>query len=148
MPSEILRYTKGIIAHRVIKHLKEEGYQSSLEKLRHEEWKRRHRYSLWGHESNVFLVTSENIFMQKVNYIHQNPVRDSLVERSIDYHASSARFWQRCKREDDFCKLIWIALLGEGPKVGHSPTRLSKLSPESRRLSAHLAAEPQRENIN
>jgi putative transposase len=46
-PSDLLRYIKGTIAHRVIEYLKENDYQSSLEKLRHEEWKRSHRYSLW-----------------------------------------------------------------------------------------------------
>ncbi len=49
-PSDLLRYVKGTIAHRVIEYLKEKDYQSSLEKLRREEWKRRHRYSLWQQE--------------------------------------------------------------------------------------------------
>jgi REP element-mobilizing transposase RayT len=53
-PSEVLRYIKGTIAHRVIEHLKEKNYESSLEKLRHEDWKRNHRHSLWQHETNVF----------------------------------------------------------------------------------------------
>ena len=33
--------------------------------------------------------------MQKVNYIHQNPVRAGLVERAEDYKFSSARIWLR-----------------------------------------------------
>jgi REP element-mobilizing transposase RayT len=36
-PSEVLRYIKGTIAHRVIEHLKEKNHESSLEKLRHED---------------------------------------------------------------------------------------------------------------
>jgi len=100
-PSEVLRRIKGTIAHRVIEYLKEKGYESSLRKLRHEEWKRHHRYSLWGHESNVFCVFSESVFMQKVNYIHLNPVRAGLVERAIDYHWSSVRYWHRCERDDE-----------------------------------------------
>ncbi|MBI3950794.1 MAG: transposase [Acidobacteria bacterium] len=100
-PSEVSRRLKGTIAHRVIEYLKEKGYESSLRKLRHEEWKRHHRYSLWGHESNVFSVFSESVFMQKVNYIHQNPVRAGLVERAIDYRWSSARYWHRCERDDE-----------------------------------------------
>src|SRR5262245_45466527 len=51
-PSEVLRYLKGISAHRVIQYLKEKNYETSLQKLLHQEWKRKHRYSLWGHESN------------------------------------------------------------------------------------------------
>jgi hypothetical protein len=113
-----LRYLKGIIAHRVIEHLKDKGYENSLKKLRHEELKRRHQYSLWGHESNVFLVTSESVFMQKVNYIHQTPMRDSLVGRSIDYSASSSRVWQRCERAAELLQVDWIVLSGEGPRSG------------------------------
>jgi REP element-mobilizing transposase RayT len=100
-PSDLLRFVKGTVAHRVIDYLKENNYQISLEKLRHEEWKRKHEYSLWQQEKNVFSVFSEAVFMQKVNYIHQNPVRAGLVERAIDYRWSSARFWQRCETEDE-----------------------------------------------
>jgi len=39
--------------------------------------------------------------MQKVNYIHQNPVRAGLVERAEDYRWSSVRIWKRCSLEDE-----------------------------------------------
>jgi len=52
--SVILRYIKGGVAHEVIEYLKRHRHEESLQKLWHEEWKRHHRYSLWGHESNVF----------------------------------------------------------------------------------------------
>ncbi len=99
--ADVLRFVKGIIGRRVIDYLKENDYQSSLEKLRHEEWKRKHNYSLWQQEKNVFSIFSEAMFMQKVNYIHLNPVRAGLVERSIDYRWSSARIWQRCASDDE-----------------------------------------------
>jgi len=110
--SQTLRYLKGISAHRVIEYLKERGYQSSLDKLRHEERERRYRYSLWETESNVFSLTSERIFMQKVNYIHANPVRAGLVEDQFDYRWSSARIWARRRWEDeplevDIDKIVW-----------------------------------------
>jgi hypothetical protein len=76
-------------------------HEESLRKLRHQEGKRRHRYSLWGHESNVFSVFSESMLMQKVNYIHLNPVRAGLVERAVDYRWSSARLWQRRQSETE-----------------------------------------------
>jgi hypothetical protein len=52
------------------------------------------------------------MFMQKVNYIHLNPVRAGLVERAIDYRWSSARFWNKCPTEDeplhvDIDKIVW-----------------------------------------
>jgi putative transposase len=99
--ADVLRYLKGITGRRVIDYLKEKKYESSLAKLRHQEWKRKHDYSLWQQEKNVFSIFSEAVFMQKVNYIHLNPVRAGLVERAIDYRWSSARIWQRCPAEDE-----------------------------------------------
>lgn len=34
------------------------------------------------------------MFMQKVNYIHNNPVKEGLVDRPEDYQYSSARIWK------------------------------------------------------
>ncbi|MGH9874062.1 MAG: REP-associated tyrosine transposase [Pyrinomonadaceae bacterium] len=99
--AEVLRYIKGITGRRVIDYLKEKNFETSLAKLRHEEWKRKHSYSLWQQEKNVFSVYSESVFMQKVNYIHLNPVRAGLVERAIDYRWSSARIWQGCPTDDE-----------------------------------------------
>ncbi len=99
--SEVLRYFKGITGRRVIDYLQEKKYESSLGKLRHAEWKRNHKYSLWQQEKNVFSVFSESTFMQKVNYIHSNPVRAGIAEKAIDYRWSSARSWQRRDTEDE-----------------------------------------------
>ena len=64
-PSTVLQYIKGIIGHRVIDYLKKQNFESSLRKLRHVEWKRKHRFSLWQHDSDIFLVTGESKFMEK-----------------------------------------------------------------------------------
>ena len=82
--ADVLRCIKGITGRRVIDYLKEKNFQSSLAKLQHAEWKRKHNYSLWQKEKNVLSVFSEAVFMQKVNYIHLNPVRAGMVERAID----------------------------------------------------------------
>jgi putative transposase len=106
-PSEVLRFIKGTVAHRVIEYLKEKGYESSLSKLRHGEQARNYQHSLWQHETNIFQVFSEGVPMQKVNYIHQNPVRAGLVDRAIDYRWSSARIWNRCELEDEPLRVDW-----------------------------------------
>lgn len=100
-PSHVLRFVNGIISRRVIDYLKEHGYQSSLEKLRQADKARRYRYSLWDHHNNTLFLTSEGMFMQKVNYIHQNPVRAGLVEWAEDYRWSSVRCWKRCVLDDE-----------------------------------------------
>ena len=35
-----------------------------------------------GEEDAEFLLTSEDMFMQKVNYIHNNPVKDGFAEHT------------------------------------------------------------------
>jgi len=91
--AEVLRYVKGLTARRVIDYLKERDFMTSLAKLRHPEWKRRHSHSLWQQEKNVFSIFSEGVFMQKVNYIHMNPMRAGLVNQARDYRWSSIRQW-------------------------------------------------------
>ncbi|MBA3569673.1 MAG: hypothetical protein H0W28_10065 [Pyrinomonadaceae bacterium] len=65
-------------------------------------------------------LTQEDVFMQKVNYLHQNPVRAGLVEQAKDYRWSSARFWARKPLEDepleiDIDKIHWR---GAASRVG------------------------------
>lgn len=117
--AEVLRYLKGITGRRVIDYLKEKNYENSLAKLRHKNWKRKHSYSLWQQDKNVFSVYSEAMFMQKVNYIHLNPVKAGLVESAIDYRWSSARIWHGREAEDeplrmDVDRIRWRT-------QGHSP---------------------------
>jgi len=111
-PSKVAQYVNGIIARRVINYLKEHEYKESLAKLAHEDRGRGYRYSLWDHNSNMKRLTQEDVFMQKVNYLHQNPVRAGLVEHPQDYRWSSARCWARKPMEDepltiDINKIHW-----------------------------------------
>ena len=99
--SNVLRVLKGITARRVIDLLKEKGHFSSLAKLEHQEQKRNHRHSLWQTEKNVLPIFSEGMFMEKVNYIHQNPVKAALCERAEDYRWSSARSWRGTALENE-----------------------------------------------
>ena len=100
-PSKVLQFINGIISRRVLQFLKDEGYQKSLEKLRHEDMRRNYRYSLWDHHPNAKLLTSEEVFLQKVRYVHQNPIRAGLVEIAEEYRFSSARIWARRPLEDE-----------------------------------------------
>ena len=110
--SEILRYTNGITAKRVIDYLKENNFTSSLLKLRQETKTRNYQHSLFEHHPNVFAINNEATFMQKVNYIHQNPVRAGLVEKAEDYEFSSARIWRKNPSDNeplqvDIDKIKW-----------------------------------------
>ncbi len=111
-PSDTLRFIKGVASRRIIQHLKEGGFHTSLEKLRGAKRADRHEYTLWERHSNVMLLTAESTFMERVHYVHQNPVRAGLVERAEQYRWSSVRFWNRGLTEDeplkvDLEKIIW-----------------------------------------
>lgn len=94
-PSDTLRFLKGISAKRIIDHLKERGFESSLRKLRNRKRGKKQSHSLWQHHSNTFFITTEFSFMQKLNYIHLNPVKEGLTALPSEFRYSSARIWQR-----------------------------------------------------
>jgi hypothetical protein len=125
----------------VIDYLKERNYGASLAKLRHEVRDRNYRYSLWQTEKNVYPIFSEGLFMQKVNYIHNNPVRVGMVERATDYRWSSARIWQRGPLDDepllmDIDRIIWRrASLGRSPRLVGAPCGRAEPHPHNRRQS-------------
>jgi putative transposase len=96
---EVLRYINGISARRVIGHLKDNGYESSLDKLRIQQREKQHKHSVYEHHPNALRITGEEAFMQKVNYIHLNPVRAGLVEHPDEYLFSSARQWHGKSRD-------------------------------------------------
>ena len=99
-PSDTLRYLNGISAKRILDYLKSNA-STSLEKLKMFEKKRGYKYTVWEHHSDTFLITSESMLMEKVNYIHLNPVKAGLVEHPNDYLYSSARIWNRRALEDE-----------------------------------------------
>ena len=90
---DVLRFMNGISAKRIIDHLKTNDHESSLAKLRIQERENRHKHSVYEHHPNALRITGEDAFMQKVNYIHLNPVRAGLVEHPDEYLYSSARQW-------------------------------------------------------
>ena len=49
------------------------------------------KLQLWTHENHAELVYSNNFIEQKLQYIHQNPVRAGIVSKQEDYLYSSAR---------------------------------------------------------
>ena len=111
-PSKVLQYVNGIIGHRVISFLKTNGHALSLEKLRHAKKDRGYQYSLWDHHPNAKVLTSEDVVLQKVKYVHQNPVRAGLVSDADEYRWSSVRCWAGTAREDeplivDIDKIAW-----------------------------------------
>ena len=105
--SEVLRYLNGISAKRIIDYLKDNNYETSLIKLRQKQKERGYKHSVWQHHPDAFRLTVEDTLMQKVNYIHQNPVRGAMVEKAEDYLYSSARIWRNAALEKEPLEMDW-----------------------------------------
>ena len=52
--------------------------------------KRNEKYQVWTHENHAELIYSDNFIFQKINYIHDNPVRAGIVDTPENYLYSSA----------------------------------------------------------
>jgi putative transposase len=46
-----------------------------------------------------YLMKTQDSWVQKLNYIHNNPVEAGIVEKAEDYLYSSARSYQQGKKE-------------------------------------------------
>lgn len=52
------------------------------------------QYQFWERNALSVPIWSEKVLLQKLNYIHQNPVRAGLCADPKDYYYSSARFYE------------------------------------------------------
>jgi hypothetical protein len=57
----------------------------------HAKLKDNQKHQLWTHENHAEHIYSQKFIEQKVQYIHNNPVRSGIVAKPEDYLYSSAR---------------------------------------------------------
>jgi REP element-mobilizing transposase RayT len=57
----------------------------------HAKVKEKQNFQIWTHENHAEHIYSQKFITQKVNYIHNNPVKSGLVTQPEDYFYSSAR---------------------------------------------------------
>ena len=60
------------------------------------------KHQVWERNALSIPVFSEKFFMQKLDYIHYNPVKAGLCEYPEDYRYSSAKFYYRSMKTFDF----------------------------------------------
>jgi REP element-mobilizing transposase RayT len=94
--SEILRDFKKFTAKAIIKQIQEEPESRSEWMLKYFEEKGKNlnrikNYKFWQDGNQAKEIYSNKFFYEKLNYIHQNPVKDLIVENAEDYLFSSAR---------------------------------------------------------
>ena len=59
----------------MIKMFKEAGLKNS----------NNHNYQFWQQHNKPIVLNNSEIFKQKLNYIHENPVKDGYVDCEVDY---------------------------------------------------------------
>lgn len=60
------------------------------------------KYQVWERNSLGIPLWSHSVFIQKLNYIHNNPVKAGLCEFQDDYKYSSAAFYHNQIKDWDF----------------------------------------------
>ena len=71
-------------------------------------------YQVWKQHSKPMQCVTPQFTLQKLNYIHNNPVKAGLVDNPEDYRYSSARSY--AGRKDG---IVDVELLDFGPLVGY-----------------------------
>ena len=94
--SEVLRDFKQFTAKSIIRQIIEEpesrrNWLLDRFELAGRDKKRIKKFKFWQDGNHAILVYSPQIFYQKLQYIHQNPVKAMIVENPEDYLFSSAR---------------------------------------------------------
>jgi len=93
--SGIIRDMKKFITNEVVKQVKE--YDSRKSWLLLEMRKsglansKKQKYQLWRNDNHPIQLINPEMIMQKLGYIHYNPVKESIVEYPEEYIHSSAK---------------------------------------------------------
>ena len=90
--SKFMKEFKSFTARGIIDLLKENREIDKLEQLKAKKksHKKDSEYQVWQEGFHPQQITSEEMYTQKIEYIHQNPVRSGLVDNPEDWKYSSA----------------------------------------------------------
>ncbi len=88
-----IQRSKSYTARKILDYLKENRERRMLELLRlfKREYKTCSDYQLWEEGSHPQLIESEAVMRQKLEYIHNNPMKRGYVDRPEHWRYSSAR---------------------------------------------------------
>ena len=120
--SEIMRDFKKYTAKEIIQRLEEERQFDILD-IFHKTVQRYHptgnrKYQVWEDRFDELALYSDKVFRTKLDYIHNNPVKEGLVDSPSDYPYSSVRNYN-----SDNHSVIWVdcedgfRLMGSGSEA-------------------------------
>ncbi|MCR9294782.1 MAG: transposase [bacterium] len=93
--SERVGQFKSFTARQILQALEERGFRTLLSQLKYfkRPEKRDQVYQLWQEGSHPQRVENEAMLRQKIQYIHDNPLRRGYVDDPIAWRYSSARIY-------------------------------------------------------
>ncbi|MDR2653409.1 MAG: transposase [Prevotellaceae bacterium] len=108
--SKTIREIKSYTAKKILESVQTENESRSewllnIFEFSSKRHKRNEKYQLWTHENHSELIYSEKFIEQKINYIHENPVRSGIVTKAEDYLYSSARNYAELENVLDITKI-------------------------------------------
>lgn len=97
--STLIMNAKRFMAYELVKSLKENKEDDLLQVFEHIDPKRKQKHELFEPRFDSKIVKNEKFFFQKLNYIHQNPVKEplSLSNRPEQYKYSRASNYHQMK---------------------------------------------------
>ena len=95
LSSELGKF-KSFTARQIIDFLENNNYHPILDKLRNYKlaFKTDRTYQCWQEGSHPKQISSREMMIQKIEYIHYNPVRRGYVDNPIHWRYSSARDYE------------------------------------------------------
>jgi len=91
--SKEISHFKSFTAQKILKLLKYDDNFITLNKMKNfkKKYRKDRQFQVWQEGSHPKAIFNFEIFVQKLNYIHYNPVRKGYVDNSEDWWYSSAR---------------------------------------------------------
>lgn len=90
---DVMRTFKSFTARQIINEMKEKNLGFWLDQLKYhkKKWKHDQEFQLWQEGSHPKQVQSSEMMLQKIEYIHMNPVKRGYIEKPEHWLYSSAR---------------------------------------------------------
>ena len=93
--SSTIKKFKSYTARRIVDYLNAGGHKLLLKKLRITDSENgEHRYRVWQEGFHPKQISNNSVMIQKVNYIHYNPVKSGFVDNTVDWRYSSSRNYE------------------------------------------------------
>jgi REP element-mobilizing transposase RayT len=108
--SNLMRRIKGLSARRILDWLRAENHTTSLAKLALDRvQKRAHTHAVWQKDFSSIDLWSTKFVQQKLQYIHNNPVRAGLCNHPADWLWSSYRAYLPHDQGKVPIEIDWLA---------------------------------------